>query len=110
MSKFDKQALLAKEKRLRKELNDASDEVEQQVVKVLGIAVVSGLAAWGLYKLLSPGRPSDDEEEATPETKPKVVRNGSSLIGRLLSAALPLIISEIGLNLRSRTDEQPSEE
>ena len=95
MSKLDKQALLEKEKRLRKELNDASDEVEQQVLKAVGIALVSGLVVWGIYKLLAPS-----SEEKSSEKKKKSRKGtsniGSTLISRLINAVLPMIISQIG--------------
>ena len=59
MSESKKTALAMRETRLRNALSEASDDVEQQIVKVAGIAVVGGLVAYGLYKLLS----SDNEEE-----------------------------------------------
>lgn len=105
MSKLDKQELLAKEKQLRRELNEASDEVEQQIVRAAGIALVSGLVAWGVYKLFAPS--SDDEK---PEKK-NTSSSGFNYawLGRILKALIPLIISQV-LAPGSTEPENVSEE
>ncbi|MEL7221275.1 MAG: hypothetical protein AAGJ93_08150, partial [Bacteroidota bacterium] len=91
MSKTNKKALLAKEKQLRKELNEASDVMEKQVVRAAGIALVSGLVAWGVYKLLASS--SEDEKSSKKKSKEKKSSFGAAVLSRIIQAMIPLIIS-----------------
>jgi len=95
MNKFDRKVLEEKEKQLRKELNEASDEFEQQFVKAAGIVLLSGLVSYGIYKFLAPSK-----KQKTTGSKKQSSSNTSntskpSTLTRVINAALPLVISEI---------------
>ena len=106
MSKVDKQVLLEREKQLRKELNEASDAVEKEVVKAATIALVSGLVVWGTYKLLAPSSGSSESSGKKKKTKALSQGSGYAWVGRLASAVVPLIISQIGISSGGKKGKQ----
>ncbi|MEL6561449.1 MAG: hypothetical protein AAFQ94_24890 [Bacteroidota bacterium] len=100
MSKLDRKQLEAKEKQLRKELNEAADEFESQVAKVVGVALVSGLVSYGIYKMLSPGKKSKKKKESSQVKKAEQVivskkakSNSPSTLTRLANAFIPVLVS-----------------
>lgn len=106
MSKLDRKQLEAKERQLRKELNQAADEFENQVVKVVGIALVSGLVSYGIYKMFSPQKKSKKKKETTQVRKeeravvsPKAESDSSGTFTRLANAIIPALVSYFGNEL-----------
>ena len=106
MSKLDRKQLEAKEQKLRKELNEAADEFENQVVKVVGVALVSGLVSYGIYKMLSPKKKSGKKKaiakaQKVEQTKvsQKTESNTANTLTRLVNAIVPILISYFGNEL-----------
>ncbi len=103
MSSLDRKQLEQKEKQLRKELNEASEEFENQLSKAIGFAVVGGLLSYGLYKLITPGKKSKAKKTAkkdnTDKERMKTFSEQSSsvsVLSRVANAVVPILISKIG--------------
>jgi len=112
MSKLDRKQLEEKEKQLRSELNQASDEFENQLMKVAGYAIVSGLVSYGLYKLVSPKKKSKAKKSLKKEDqvnlaieKTKTQPDSPSTLARVAGAIVPIIVSKIGSEIFKKTDE-----
>lgn len=100
MSKLDRKQLEEKEKQLRKELNQATDEFESQVAKVVGVALVSGLVSYGIYKMLSPGKKIKKKKGISQVKKAeqaviskKARSNSPRTLTRLANALIPMLVS-----------------
>ncbi len=110
MSNLDRKALEEKEKQLRKELNQASDEFENQVVKAVGYSLIGGLVSYGVYKLLSPkGRSKSKMKKASlKKTNQEMSANKSESIGtltRVANAVVPIIVSSVGAEIIKNIDK-----
>lgn len=113
MSKLERKALEEKERQLRKELNQVSDEFESQLIKVAGFALVGGLVSYGIHKLLSPKRKSRpkksniknaNQTELSEHTQ-HAKSSSSGAFSRIAGALLPIIVSSVGSEIMKNFNE-----
>ena len=113
MSKLDRKQLEEKEKQLRLELNQASDEFENQLLRAAGYAIVSGLVSYGLYKLVSPKKKSKAKKSAvkkedqvnTGTKNAKYKSDSPGILTRIAGTLIPIIVSKIGSEILENNDD-----
>ncbi len=123
-ARVKKRELKVKEELLREKLNQTSDDVEKNALKILGLAALGGLASFVLYKVLSG---SEDDSEAVTQKKSnkkkkKPVENQQSKINKAASgwqskalestikAGLPIVINLIDDFIKKQSEKKEETE
>ena len=109
---LDKEGLKAKEEKLRRELSEASDEFEGQMLRAAGMAVVGGLVSFLVYKLVSSGDDDSEYDQETDDKKQvitKVEPYRPGFFARVVNALIPVVVSGIGAEILKSlsTDNEP---
>ncbi len=111
--------LKEKEALSRESLNKASDDVEKNALRILGLAALGGLASYVLYRVLRGSSEDEEIEETEPEKPKKKVQikvnqtqpdknkfiDSGKIVETALKAGIPLVIKVIQKYLESRVSD-----